>query len=311
MPIFADNQDAANSVFVSRQLEARKAQLFEVKYAELTARKMFPQDPSEDYSGRNVITYEVMDSVGVAKLISSYADDLPRADVRVVEYRSPVRPIAAAFGYNVDEIKAAQAGNRDLRTKKAAAAIKSTEEQINLIAWKGDPYTNVPGFLTNPNIPSISAADVGGDVNWVDKTGDQILFDLNELFNSINSNTNGVEWADTLGLPPAEFNFVQSKRLGDTEVTVMSFFMRNNRFVQQVEMVPELTTADTTNNGPMAIAYRRDVEVLELVIPDEPTFMEPQKNNLELVVPIHGTCGGVIVYYPLACKFMTGIGPVA
>lgn len=300
--------DAADSAFLYRQLEAMKSTVFEVKRQDLKARDIFPRDPDNIDPGATHLTYEVMDSVGVAKLISSYADDLPRVDIKTKEFQSPLRPIATAFGYNIDEIAAARFANKDLNRRKAQAATRAAEQIIHDVAMRGDADLGLPGFLTNPNIPVVDAEDIGAGVTeWSNKTGEQILDDLNDLVNGVSDNTNGVETADTLLLPVAQFNLITVKKLADSDMSVLKWFMENNPYIQNIDWVPELSTADSAGTGPRAVAYRRDPEVLTLEIPKEPQFLPPQARNLETVVPVHGKIGGVIVYLPLACRFMDSI----
>ena len=72
--------DADGAVFFQRQLEHIKARSYDVRYAELKARTLFPVS-NEGGPGVTTITYRTYDQVGAAKIINAYADDLPRADV--------------------------------------------------------------------------------------------------------------------------------------------------------------------------------------------------------------------------------------
>lgn len=300
--------DAADSAFLYRQLEHMKSTVFEVKRQALKARDLIPASPDPADPGATHITYEVMDHVGAAKLISSYADDLPRADVKSKEFTSPLRPIGTSFGYNVDELASARKANKNLNQRKAKAATRAAEQIIHDVAMRGDADLGLPGFLTNPNIPVVDAADIGAGVTeWANKTGEQILDDLNTLVNGVSDNTNGVETADTLLLPVAQFNLITTKKLADSDMSVLKWFMENNPYIQNIDWVPELSTSDSAGTGPRAVAYRRDPEVLTLEIPKEPQFMRPQERNLETVVNVHGKIGGTLVYLPLACRFMDSI----
>ena len=101
------NLDEGESLFFARELEHIKSQSYDKKYPKLKARMLFPLE-FEANAGAETITYEQYDQVGMAKIISNYADDLPRADVKGTEFTSRVRTIAASYGYNYDEINAAQ-----------------------------------------------------------------------------------------------------------------------------------------------------------------------------------------------------------
>ena len=71
--------DADGAVFFQRQLEHIKSKSYDVLYADLIARTLFPVS-NEGGMGVTSITYRTYDQIGSAKIISAYADDLPRAD---------------------------------------------------------------------------------------------------------------------------------------------------------------------------------------------------------------------------------------
>ena len=96
--------DADESVFFARELEHVKAQSYDVQYPELTATKNIPVS-SEAGPGAETITYQQYDSVGFAKIISNYATDLPRVDLKGKEFTAKVKSIGASYPAN-------QAGKR-------------------------------------------------------------------------------------------------------------------------------------------------------------------------------------------------------
>jgi hypothetical protein len=55
------------------------------------------------------------------------------------------------------------------------------------------------------------------------------------------------------------------------------------------------------------VCYRKDPNVLELIVPQEFEQFPPQERNLEVVINCHMRCGGVVCYYPLAISFGDGI----
>lgn len=103
---------------------------------------------TEAGAGAEYITYRQYDSVGVAKIIANYADDLPRADVTGKEFTSPIRGIGIGYGYSVQEIRAAEMTGKALDARKASAAMKAHEQLINRLIFNGDAEYGLPGFLT-------------------------------------------------------------------------------------------------------------------------------------------------------------------
>ena len=148
--------DANESVFFERQLEAIDETLYEVKKKELVYREFIPVN-SRINAGANSYTYRMFDKVGMAKIISNYADDLPRADVFGEEFISPIKSLGTSFGYNTQEVRSATMTNTPLDTMKATAARRAIREKESNTAWNGDAEGGLPGFLTNENIPVVAA----------------------------------------------------------------------------------------------------------------------------------------------------------
>ena len=72
--------DSNESMFLQRQLDYIKTQTYDIKYAELKARKLIPVSSEAD-PGAEKIFYRSYDQSGIAKIIANYADDLPRASL--------------------------------------------------------------------------------------------------------------------------------------------------------------------------------------------------------------------------------------
>lgn len=297
--------DANESVFFARQLEYIRPKAYDVKRAQLSAMTLFPIDTSAA-AGANTITYYQYDTVGMAKIIANYADDLPRADVNGKQFTSPIRGIGDSYGYSVQEIRAAQFTGTDLSSKKQAAARRAHDEKINQLAWAGDTISGLPGFLSNANIPgyTVPADGTGTSKLFSTKTPDQIIRDMNGIVNSVFTTTKGVHRANELWMPLAQYSYIASTpRSSTSDTTILDFFLANNPFIQRVVPVLELgSTANGGSNGATdtMIAADNSIDNYQMNLPM--MFMQhaPQQRNLEFVVPCESRFGGVTIEYPLA-----------
>lgn len=310
--IHSQNLDANEAAFFSRQLEHVKAQTYDIRYPELKARSMFPVDNSAGPAA-DAITYRQWDQVGMAKIIANYANDLPRADVFGREFTSPVKSIGNAYGYNLQEIRKAAATGTPLQQRKANAARRAHEQELNRIAFFGDAQHGLPGLLNNPNIPAASVTADGGSNGgttstlWIHKTPTQILRDMNDLVHDIVSSTKGVEAPDTLAMPLAQYALIASTPLqAGSDTTILEFFLRNQQYVREVVACEELKGVGPGQSDVM-IAYRRDPDCLTLEIPVEFEQLPVQEKGLEFEVPCHSRVGGLIVYRPLSLNIGEGI----
>ena len=301
--------DADESIFFGRELEHVKTKSYDKKYAQLKARTLFPVS-SEAGPGAESITYEQYDSVGLAKVISSYADDLPRADVKGKQFTSIIKSLGSSFGYNIQEIRAAQMAGKPLAQRKADAAKKAILTREDQIAFSGDATNGILGFLTNPNIPLVvlAADGTGASTTFASKTADKVLRDLNKVVNSIVELTKEVEIPDTMLLPTEIYNYLKNTpwSTANDGKSILKLFLENNDYIKNVFSVPRMKGAGAGGLDRMAV-YRRDPDALTLEIPQDFEMLEEQARGLEYVTPCHSRIGGVIVYYPLSIAFADGI----
>lgn len=299
--------DSNESAFLLRQLDYIKQKSYDIKYAELKARKLIPVS-SEANPGAEKIFYRQYDQTGLAKIISNYANDLPRADVKGSEFFANVKTLGASYGYNFQELKAAIYAQMPLEQRRANATRRAIAQLENSIALFGDTEYNLQGFFNAANITSvtIAATGTGSSKLWSTKTPDQILIDMNLVANSVVSTTLGVEIPDTMILPLVNYNYIASTaRSANSDTTILNYFLQNNPYIKMVEWVNELATAGASGVTRM-MAYRRDPEVLTLEIPSDFEQHELEKRGLEYVIDCTERCAGVIVYYPLAIAYGDG-----
>lgn len=303
--------DADGAFFFQRQLELIKARSFDVRYAELKARQLFPVS-NEGGQGITSITYRTYDQSGAAKIINAYADDLPRADVAGKETTIPVRSVGISYGYNLDEIQASQLTGGNLDQRRANAARRSNEQVVNDVAFFGDITSGMGGLFDNPNIPTGAVVNPGAGTEWVNKTPDQILFDVNDLFSDIFETTKMVERGNTLLLPPAQWSFISSTpRSGTSETTILMYLAQNSPYLNSVDDIIPVNECAAANNPEIAtdamVAYDRNPDKLQLEIPVELEFMAVQQKNLEFVIPGRSRLAGLNIYYALSLAIATGI----
>ncbi len=305
----AIDQNAA--LFMTRELEALEAEIYRFKERELKYRALIPVS-NRDNPGAETITYRMYSHVGMAKVITDYSQDLPRADVYGKSVSQPVRSLGLSVGYNHQEIRAAMMAGVSLETEKAAAQRRGVREAEHRIAFHGDAATGIAGFLDNANIPTLAAPNgAGGQPAWADKTPDEIIADFRLACSTIRSQSKGVHQSDTCLLPSTQYDLIAgTPRSATSDITILEFIMKekNSFGISAVEpMYTELTNAFTGGTEDGAVFYEKNRENFELRIPMELQVYPMQERGLELLVPGESRIGGVVVRYPLAFLFFTGI----
>lgn len=287
--------DSGNALF-ARQLEHVKVKSYDVVYADLIARELFPVS-NETPEGADTITYRTYDMVGSARIINAYADDLPRADIFGKETTAKVRAVATSFGYNRNEILQSQMVGQPLDQRRANAAQRAWEQTVDQIAWTGSTQHGLIGFLSHPNVPSMASTVAGG---WVAGSPDAIIKDVNTAFGLVRSSTKMKEQPNTMLVPVATFNHITgTPRASNSDTTIYEFLLKNVIGLNEIRPVNELTLD--------AVIYDKNPEKLTMEIVKELEFLPPQEQGLELKVPAWGKTAGVIIYYPLSVLKITDV----
>jgi len=311
---FDSAEDA--SVFFARELDYVKSQSYDVVYPKLTALNIFPVSSEVD-PGAVTITYYSYDKVGLAKIISNYATDLPRADVKGKPTTAIIKSIGASYGYSIQEMRASRMAGKSLDARKAEAARYQIDLLNNKIAWNGDAETGLRGILSKENdIPIyVPAAGASKSTKWADKDADEILADLTGMLRTMSEATKGVETPDTLAIPESVYITLQNKRIEGTATTLLKYIQENIPDISSIERCPELeaTSTDTnpyaaaTDGQAVALMYKNDPR--KFTIENPLPFMQypVQTQGLEMVVPCEARTAGAVIYYPMSLLIVTGI----
>lgn len=310
-----DSDDAAQdaSIFFARELDYIKSKSYDKIYPELTALKMFPIT-HEVPEGAETITYYSYERTGMAKIISNYATDLPRADVKGKPSTSFVKSLGASYGYNVQEMRASKLAGKSLDVRKAEAAKYAIDLTTNIIAFAGDEENGILGILSKTNnIPLYTLTkneEKDNSTAWVDKTANQILADINGMFAYQSKITQDVERADTLLLPPSVYIDISTRQIPNTGFTVKKFLLENAPYLKTIETCPELDGSNALTNPykkNVALLYTKSADKFSLEIPMPYMQYPVDIRNLEAVVPCEQRVAGIIMYYPLSALLAVGV----
>ncbi|MCY0150891.1 DUF2184 domain-containing protein [Hoeflea sp. G2-23] len=238
-------------------------------------------------------TFFTVDAAGEAKFLSGAGTDMPFNQVNRDQASHDFAMIGSGWEWNLEEINQASLYGINLNDTKAMSATDKVERLLNSIAMAGTTEKNWTGLV---NSGSVSRADVAatGDQNggtdstlWKHKTNDQIVIDINEVLSRVGTNTEEVEWADTLRVPPEAFRLLASRRLGDGDgmLRLIDFIRSGNVYTattgQPLDIQPlrELATASEDGGGRM-MAYRKDPEVLRFHLPMPRRVLQPRQKSI-------------------------------
>lgn len=162
---------------------------------------------------------------------------------------------------------------------------------------------------------TIGAGSESSKTSWLEKTADEILYDVNGMQKQVAKMTKNVERPDTLCVPADVYMDISTRRIHDTSTTVKAFLLEHAPYLKDIISAPELD-ADSVDTNPYAKAtggqgvaflFTNDARKLTLENP-MPFYQYPlQVRNLETVIPCEARTAGVIVYYPLSCLIAVGV----
>ena len=309
---FDSAEDA--SVFFARELDHVKAQTYDRQYPNMTALQLFPTTSEAD-PGAETVTYYGYDKFGIAKIISNYATDLPRADVAGKPTTVPVKSLGASYGYSVQEMRASRLAGKSLDVRKGDAAKYAIDYSTNKIAWMGDEENGLMGVLSPGNdVPVFTlSSGASGSTKFVDKTPMEILADINAMQAFTAVLTKSVEQPDILALPTDAFLHLANTPMiigGVATSTIMKWVLDNSPRISQIVEVPELN--DDSGLHPyqgqgVAFMFSNDEFKFSVELPMPFLQHAVQPKGLEFEVPCESRIAGAMIYFPFSMLITPGV----
>lgn len=302
--------DDVKTMFFANQVVSIRNTIYRQEYPELLARTFIPVVPGAYSKNTSVIISRAYDRVGYAKLISSYADDLPRVDQFGYEVTARARPLGDAYGWDIFEVETAQEEGRNLPAEKAGIAREGVENLIDKLLLSGDTSYGLVGLANQPNaLTYVLPNGAGGTQKWLGanmKTNAEILADLVKIAGYSKKQSYGRLVPDTMLLPPTPWEIVSTTRFSDSsDLTILEYFQKVNKNITTIAEWTSLQGIGASGKDRI-ICYKRDPLFVEGIIPREFEQLDPQARNLESVVNCHARCGGVIAHRPLSIVYADG-----
>lgn len=294
--------DAGESAFLTRQLTYILPEVYKVEYPDLMARRLFPIR-TDVPSGALSFNYEMWDETGEAIVVDNYATDFPTSNVNVEEFAQKIVSIGASYQYSMQEIRAAAMANTPLEAMKATATRRSVERKLEAIACTGNSATNMTGFTNNASILSESVTDG----TWTAGEPDDVITDVNALAKKINLTTKGIYWPDTLVVGTKGWGLLQTTPVAYQYQNTMlyNWLLQACPWLKAIEFWPYLDTAGS-GGAERIMAYKKDPECLQLVIPQDFEQMPPEVENMAFKVACHMRTGGLQIRRPKTVCYMDG-----
>lgn len=315
--------DADTLAYAINQSYRINTQVYETVYEDVSLTGLVPINTSYD---EWEIGYAQLigTSTGKARWQSTYAKDVPLADVGTSSVFGTFDEYAIGYQFNIGEVQKAARYGVQLDTRRAAAARRGADEFQFDVAMIGSVDKGWTGLLNNAAVTPVASAGA-----WVSNAGvglatpEQIVADLNNMVVGPASvaGTPGALLSNRIGLPALAYRHIATTPYGVTSPneTILSYFLKQNLYTlrtgQNIEIVeiPQLATAATVGiaGGGRAIAWRNESNVLELPVPHPFRFYPLVTDGpFNTIVPGLARVGQLDLRLPGAVRYLDGITQV-
>lgn len=324
-----EKYDEADIAMATKGLTHFFQNVTERQYAELPAYNgmILPIDESVD-PGAELYAWFERDLAGSAATASTYdITGIPMVGgPTAIPNTGRIRPFLNGWNTNFRtkfrEALAKRNGKPDFREEqgKHDAAERAHAEAINALWLWGDKNWGIPGLMKETRIRVIPAPiGSGGTMSWLDKTVDEIAFDLATAANSIHLYSNKRLRAKKMILPQERFDYIASTRISGTGDTLLSYFMKSMKEKQQPIEVMGLMELDVANSaayngGSPELAFNRivviatDPNLASFQLPVRPEIpMAPKQTGLGEVTFMHSRAGGLKLDDAESIVFFDGV----
>lgn len=321
--------DAQALNFLRQQTRTMSSRAFNVEYDIVDYQSLVPvnTDYPEWSSGAD---FQIGDMAGAAKWQSGWAEDVPKADVSLINVGIDFAMYAVGYGWNVEEIGKAMHAGFPLTSRKAIAARQAADIFCAETALYGGGHPGWTGLINKTGVtPTVSPANGTSSArNWVNasgeglKTSEQIVTELNGLLQGPPS-ASGVLTSllgDTVLLPALALNHITNTPYGVTSpnMSIYQYFLANNVYTQRtgrpvvVRELPALATAaiGSVDTQGRAVGYRNSSDSIEFPMPMIYRFLDVHQHGpLQYQVPGIGRVGQLTLIRDGALRYLDGITP--
>jgi hypothetical protein len=312
--------DASDVVYLERELRHVDPAKYMNIFAGLRGRHLVPL--IEGVSPLvNEYAYKMCEIVGDAKLGGSGANDATVVSVKYTEFVSGIKQIPVTMQWTTREIRQSAAFGGGLQEDTITAAMSAVaRKRDNMIAF-GVTGTTIKGLLNNSSISTTTPSTktgTGAGTAWirtVPVNPDEILADIAKMVSDTRTALKQASllpggedmpafdrWV--LGLDQANYTYIsQTPRSTTSDKTILQWAMTQNPWLESIEEWWQLDTAGAGSTH-RAVLYPRNVRAVGCIIPEEWQQEAWQYVGHGIVVPASGSCGGTVIKYPVACRYM-------
>jgi len=305
--------DSATNIFLGRELESVDKVNYEELNAGSLARSYFPAVTDVD-EWDIVYTYKMFKYTGRAKVSSRGNDDSPRGTLTMASASRTIKEITDSYGWTVGDIERAARKGTPLDRMTAMMAKTVSDRKIDDLLALGDSTLDIYGALNIPGLSPGTALSKTSGTSWAANASTdaaKIIADVNGLttsvFQALKQTDSPAFQKFTLLVPTDAYGAIATTpRSTTSDTTILSFLLANNPWLEAIEPWFQCDAAGASGEG-RAMLYPRNPLWGGALVPMEFKSLPPQERGQDIVVPTRASCGGVVVRYTVATKYLDGV----
>lgn len=296
--------DASETMVFARQLETVSNKMYAKAYPSLKGRSFVPMS-ADGGNASEYKVYRIWDGYTMAKIVANYATDFPLVTASATEVLLKYFSVGNAYGYSVQDMRAAAKANVPLEIRLAEEARRGHELALDDAIAVGVPSVKTYGLLNHPSIPLLTAPNG----TWATATGEQMLDDMNSMITQMEVTSLEIDSPNTMLFSTAAFRKISTKLLSASNasgMTVLQAFQAQNPGVF-VGSWTKLNTANAAGTNGRAVVYKRSDEVMQFEIGQEFEVFPGQQTALMITFPCLSRIGGLALFRPLGASYFDNV----
>lgn len=312
--------DAQDAYFLSNQLQSVDPTRYYNLIPGVVGRRIIPPIPGIS-PNLPVYKWRTTKLQGTARKGRGRTKGAPSVSVVRVEETQSINTYEDVASWTVDEVRAAREAGEDLPQETLMAAVAAIEQKVDACLAVGDSLTGTVGLTNNTNVLTTNAGTkTGGGTTWLGAgaTADEIALDIVTALEAMalamkqgQVPNNNMPFFDqyALYLPTRQYARLMTKRLGATnEVTILSFIRKNFEMIKDIRPWWRLDTADGGNAMGVLVPALDTGAMNPMagggILPLDFEQLPEQYDGRTISVPCAGKCGGVVIRYPVAFRYL-------
>jgi len=235
--------------------------------------------------------------------------NLPRPTISKADASITIVNFGLSYGYSNREMEKAEKQGIRLSSALASANQQKVERFFDAIA-AGEKLATLgtPGLLNVTGITPQTAALKGGGATtvWTDATFDEIVSDIAQSIELVNTQTLENMMANLVILPLASYWLLTRTLHSTSSVSALALLKQMFPGVR-FESWNRLATADAAGTGPRMVTMATGEDVARMIIPQELTDDQPIRVPGGVEIAQFCSTAGVLVETPDAIVYTDGI----